>query len=186
MFYFRDLYPVGKHFFALTSVDGSKPHKPVGCSVLDIPTAFAFFGQDPAKTCSRVTAAVYNLVNKWNEANARKSSVRKPFLYKIPIRTSQKMQSIQNFFYSSSGKTEATTLTTRFCPVIKQSENQTWNWQLTTDQDESENTEAQIASKKSSHLNWFSTFLTGDLCETLLSSEAADSFHAVCKMCILL
>ena len=66
---------MGNHFFVLTSVDGSKPHKPVGCSVMDIPTAYAFFGSDPSKTCARVTAAVNGLVQRWNETEALKPSV---------------------------------------------------------------------------------------------------------------
>jgi len=67
---------VGAHFFVLTCVDGSKQHKPVSCSVMDIPTAFAFFGMDAAKTCARVTAAVTNLVRRWNAVEASKTSVK--------------------------------------------------------------------------------------------------------------
>jgi len=70
-----DLYPVGNYFFVLTSVDGSKTYKPVGCTVMDIPTAYAFFGLDPGKTCARVTAAVNHLVQSWNQNEAQKSSV---------------------------------------------------------------------------------------------------------------
>lgn len=70
-----DLYPVGNYFFVLTCVDGSKTYKPVGCTVMDIPTAYAFFGLDPGKTCARVTAAVNHLVQSWNQNEAQKSSV---------------------------------------------------------------------------------------------------------------
>jgi hypothetical protein len=42
---------------------------------MDIPTAYAFFGLDPGKTCARVTAAVNHLVQSWNQIEAQKSSV---------------------------------------------------------------------------------------------------------------
>ena len=43
--------------------------------VLDVPTAYAFFGQDPQGTLRRLDQMVQGLSQDWNSSQAQKSSV---------------------------------------------------------------------------------------------------------------
>lgn len=156
---------MGNHFFVLTSIDGSKPHKPVGCSVMDIPTAYAFFGSDPSKTCARVTAAVNGLVQRWNEVEALKPSVSltppsAPSQCRTPAKAGPK-NSI-SFFSFFSGKAKIIFLTTRYCRLIRSTDQ---NPTSTTTGSRSSSEPSAKFSLRSSPLSLSSTFPTGDLFE---------------------
>ena len=75
-FFFSDLFPVSPYFFVVSVEDGSKTWRPRGVTVLDIPTAWAFFGKDSEGTLRAVGSAVRDFVAEWNESNAKKQTVR--------------------------------------------------------------------------------------------------------------
>jgi hypothetical protein len=58
---------VGKHFFHILVNDMSKEYNPHYQTLMDIPTAVAFFGLRPEETKAKVSARVRALVDAWNE-----------------------------------------------------------------------------------------------------------------------
>ena len=67
-----DIYPVSDHYFLISVRDGSKDYAPVSQSVIDVPTAVAFFGLDPKETLSAVNSLVQRLLTDYNEINRTK------------------------------------------------------------------------------------------------------------------
>jgi hypothetical protein len=67
-----EIYPVNDHFFLLSVRDGGKDYVPVSQSVIDIPTAYAFFGLEPKETLSAVNGLVQKLIADYNEQNRNK------------------------------------------------------------------------------------------------------------------
>ena len=76
IFFGSDLYPVSTHFFCITALDRSKTWNPVTTAILDVPTAFAFFGANARDTLDRLDQVVQNLTMSWNCDQAIKNSVR--------------------------------------------------------------------------------------------------------------
>ena len=70
-----DLYPINTHFFCITAQEKSKTYAPITTTVLDIPTAWAFFGQDPEATSLKLHNTVKKVTADWNSAHADKRSV---------------------------------------------------------------------------------------------------------------
>jgi|688.fasta_scaffold04131_13 hypothetical protein len=75
LIYFRGLVPLHKHFFHVKLVDGTKKYRPESQIVLDIGTAYNFFGRDPERTKSIVCKKVHNLVDAWNDKYIVKKEV---------------------------------------------------------------------------------------------------------------
>lgn len=65
--YYSDLLQLGSYFASIRVLDYSKTYSPESKVVLDIPTAWIFFGQDPAKTLQAVGQMVRQLTTKWNQ-----------------------------------------------------------------------------------------------------------------------
>lgn len=68
----RKIYDIGSHFFAVRVKDGSKSYTPESKIVMDLPTAWAFFGLNPTETQSVVQEKVRLLCKSWNEQYAFK------------------------------------------------------------------------------------------------------------------
>jgi len=75
IFAFSDLYPVSSHFFCITAVDKAKPYVPVTTALLDIPTAWVFFGANPAGTLLKLQTILKKMIAEWNEEHRGKTSV---------------------------------------------------------------------------------------------------------------
>ena len=56
-----------KHYFHAKLVDGTKPYKPESQIVLDLATAYNFFGRNPERTKDLVVRKVHDLTNAWNK-----------------------------------------------------------------------------------------------------------------------
>lgn len=65
--YFSSLYPIGSCFFLIHLQDGTKAYRPESQIVMDVPTAWAFFGARPDDTLQKVGEVTRNLVRRWNE-----------------------------------------------------------------------------------------------------------------------
>lgn len=78
------MYPVSSHFFCITALDRAKTWNPITTAVLDVPTAYAFFGASPKETVSKMEKLVLSLADTWNADQAKKSTVKKFFLV-IPL-----------------------------------------------------------------------------------------------------
>lgn len=74
-----DLYPVNTHFFCITAQEKSKTYAPITTAILDIPTAWAFFGQNPEATSLKLHNTVKKVAAEWNSAHADKRSVNFQF-----------------------------------------------------------------------------------------------------------
>lgn len=72
---FSPIYPLGNHFFCITALDRSKTWNPVTTAILDVPTAYAFFGSNPRSTMDRLNQLVNDLVSSWNQNQRNKKSV---------------------------------------------------------------------------------------------------------------
>ena len=57
---------MGEYFFYLHVSDGGKPYAPESQSLFDIPTAVAFFGDDPVTTSRLVSGLVQQFLGEWN------------------------------------------------------------------------------------------------------------------------
>lgn len=66
-YYFSGLFPMEKHYFHAKLVDGTKPYKPESQIVLDLATAYNFFGRNPERTKDLVVRKVHDLTNAWNK-----------------------------------------------------------------------------------------------------------------------
>lgn len=66
---------MGSYFFSIRVVDHSKDYSPESKVVLDVPTAWVFFGKDGRKTARLVGDMVRRLVKQWNDRYATDSAV---------------------------------------------------------------------------------------------------------------
>ena len=78
-YFFSAVYPIGSHFFCISIVDATKSYHPESSLVLDLPTAYVFFGLDPKKTIKRIGDSARALVKEWNQAFSRTEVGRKNF-----------------------------------------------------------------------------------------------------------
>ena len=63
---YSEIYPVGDYFFFIGVRDRSLGYERYHKIVIDIPTAYAFFGEDPTDTCNLVGQLVRSVVDTWN------------------------------------------------------------------------------------------------------------------------
>jgi hypothetical protein len=70
------LFPLQKHFFHLKLVDGTKKYRPESQIVLDIATAFNFFGRNPQRTKAIVVKKVHQIVEAWNDKYIKRKEVK--------------------------------------------------------------------------------------------------------------
>jgi len=75
--YFSSLYPIGSCFFLIHLQDGTKAYRPESQIVMDVPTAWAFFGARPDDTLQKVGEVTRNLVRRWNEDYCDKVNIDK-------------------------------------------------------------------------------------------------------------
>jgi len=89
LLFYSEIYPVSEYFFYLRAMDQSKTYTPVSQTVIDIPTAIAFFGPDGCSdTLARVHTGVERLINEWNRRFCRNDVVRMIFVsYYLSILT---------------------------------------------------------------------------------------------------
>ena len=83
-FTFSEIYPVKEYFFYIAVRDRSMGYERFNQIVIDIPTAFAFFGEDPSETNDLVGQLVRTVVTSWNNTHkslVRSSSVEKKHLF---------------------------------------------------------------------------------------------------------
>jgi len=81
LLFYSEIYPVSEYFFYLRAMDQSKTYTPVSQTVIDIPTAIAFFGPDGCSdTLARVHTGVERLINEWNRRFCRNDVVRTIFV----------------------------------------------------------------------------------------------------------
>lgn len=66
-FFFRQLFPLQRHFFVIRVLDSTKTYKPTTYSLLDLPTAISFFKDDPEATRRLLIEQTHQLVDRWNE-----------------------------------------------------------------------------------------------------------------------
>lgn len=68
------------YFFCVTALDRAKTWSPVTTAIMDVPTAFAFFGASPAATVRKLEALVSGLSESWNADQVKKSTVSKKII----------------------------------------------------------------------------------------------------------
>jgi hypothetical protein len=72
---YSELWPIRKHFFFIRVDDRRKQHRPVYQTVMDIPTALAFFETNPASTITIVGRMVAAIVTRWNSTWSKNPEV---------------------------------------------------------------------------------------------------------------
>ena len=73
---FRSIYPVGKHFFVLQTIDHARHYKPENKIVIDIPAAVNIF-YHPDRIEQHITHVATELLDKWNATFVNKPQVKK-------------------------------------------------------------------------------------------------------------
>lgn len=66
---------MASHFFCIAALDRAKTWNPVTTAILDVPTAYAFFGANPAETANKLESLVEGLVETWNADQVKRTSV---------------------------------------------------------------------------------------------------------------
>jgi hypothetical protein len=84
-FVFSNLFPLQKHFFHLKLVDSLKRYRPESQIVLDITTAYNFFGRNPLRTKAIVVKKVHQIVEAWNEKYIKRKEVKLNFVFLFSI-----------------------------------------------------------------------------------------------------
>lgn len=75
MFFFSPIYPLERHFFCVTALDRSKTWNHLTTAIMDVPTAYAFFGADPQATLNKLSQLVGELTSSWNRNQEPKERV---------------------------------------------------------------------------------------------------------------
>lgn len=74
---YSELYPIGEYFFAIGCIDGSKSYRPESSIVIDLATAYAFFGVNPAETVAKIKESAAKVVNKLNAKYSKRQVGKK-------------------------------------------------------------------------------------------------------------
>lgn len=127
---YSELYPVGEYFFHLHVKDSSKTYVPESQSLFDIPTAVAFFGDDPVGTTKLVSGLVQRLLAEWNAEFADGEKVSKdrcnsfvgsPGYTQTSLSLYPELTTIKELerFCSRIGRNARPAISTRSCPSFK-------------------------------------------------------------------
>jgi len=71
----RNIFPLRNYYFLLKTLDATKHYLPDSCTILDLPTSFAFFAGDPQATLRIVGEKVAKLLERWNEKFSKPKKV---------------------------------------------------------------------------------------------------------------